>query len=86
MKLGAHNQPAPRKSNWPLLNDFWGSVGQHHAPPPSERGSYDTQLLDKVAQEARVSPSTVRQGNVEHLEALLFERKPSKRHFGDSKQ
>jgi len=52
IKLETHDKPALQQSKWPLLNDFWTSVGQRHAPPP-ERRARDTPLLDNVTDKYR---------------------------------
>ena len=31
IKLETHDKPALQQSKWPLLKDFWASVGQRHA-------------------------------------------------------
>ena len=50
-----HSRPAEQQSNWQLLNTFWSTLGQSHAPLASEHMPYDTQLLDCVADKYRDS-------------------------------
>ena len=48
-----HSRPAEQQSNWQLLNTFWSTLGQSHAPLAQERMPYDTQLLDYIADKYR---------------------------------
>jgi hypothetical protein len=45
-----------------------------------------TLFLSKVAYYLQLAGKETRSTRVEHMEALLFELKPNKRHFGDNKQ
>jgi hypothetical protein len=49
------SRSAEQPSNWQLLDTFWSTVGQSHAPPAPERRPYETQLLDCVTDKYRDS-------------------------------
>jgi hypothetical protein len=53
VKLGTRNAPAYNQRRWPLLNEFWKTLGQFRTPPSPRRLPDDTQLLDSVPDKHR---------------------------------